>query len=103
METRHTIMLGAFVRENPLFAAIAGTVLLALVVLLAGALISHLFDRRRQASAARREPVFNEAHRDDRSRGEPSGADNYIRMAQATASPGVDCTRNRAISRGGPR
>lgn len=45
-------MIGAFVQENPLLAAIAGTIAVALVVLLAGALVSYLLDRRRRASAA---------------------------------------------------
>ena len=87
METHHTIMLlGAFVRENPLFAAIGGTVLLALVVLLAGAAISHLFDRRRQASV-RHEPVFDEGDPVDWSRPEPSGAGHAPAPVQAGASP----------------
>jgi hypothetical protein len=86
METHQTIMLGAFVRENPLLAAIAGTVLLALVVLLAGAVISHLFDRRRHASV-RHEPVFDEGDPVDWSRTEPSGAEHAIGTVQAAASP----------------
>ena len=40
MEAAQTIMLGTFVRENPLIAAIAGTVVLALVVLIAGAVLT---------------------------------------------------------------
>lgn len=66
-------MLGAFVRENSQIVAIAGTVLLALVLLIAGALVSHLSDRRRQASL-RHEPVSDGGHPGDGSDAGPFGA-----------------------------
>lgn len=53
-------MLEAFVQENRLLAAVAGTVVLALVVLLAGALVTSLFDRRR--ASARREAAFDDGY-----------------------------------------
>jgi hypothetical protein len=79
-------MLGAFVQENPLVAAIAGTVVLALVILLAGASITHLFDRRRQASA-RHEPVFNEGYAGDWSRADDSVGLPAVATPQTIVSP----------------
>ncbi len=52
-------MFESVIRESPLLAAIAGTVLAALVILLVGALISNLVDRRRKRASARREPAFD--------------------------------------------
>jgi hypothetical protein len=86
METQLTIMLGAFAHENPLIAAIAGTVLLALVVLTAGALISRLFGRRRRVPE-REQPVFDAGDPVDWSHTEPSGAEYPNGTAQAAAPP----------------
>jgi len=83
--THHATMLGAFVQENPLVAAIAGTVVLALVFLLAGASITHLFDRRRQASA-RHEPVFDEGYAADWSRADDPDGLPVVATPQAMAS-----------------
>jgi hypothetical protein len=80
-------MLGAFAHENPLIAAIAGTVLLALVVLTAGALISRLFDRRRRRVPEREQPVFDAGDPVDWSHTEPSGAEYAIGTVQAAAPP----------------
>ena len=51
-------MLESTIRESPLLAAIAGTVLAALAILLVGAIISSRMDRRRRATA-RRDPGFD--------------------------------------------
>jgi hypothetical protein len=72
-ETRHTTMLEAFVGENPLVAAIAGTVVFALVLLLAGAVVTHLFGVRRRSSA-RLDSDIDEGYATDWSReDDPAG------------------------------
>jgi hypothetical protein len=78
-------MLGAFVMENPLVAAIAGTVVLALILLLVGAVITHLFGRRGSSSA--QEPVIDEGYAVDWSRADVSGGLPAAANLQAVLSP----------------
>jgi hypothetical protein len=78
-------MLGAFAQENPLVAAIAGTVVVALVLLLAGAAITHLFDRRRTSSA--QETFIDEGYAADWSRADDSGGPSAVATPQAVVSP----------------
>jgi len=60
------MMLGSVIRENPLLSGIVGAVFLALVFLVAGALVSHLVDRRRHRLSLRHEFLLDHDHRADR-------------------------------------
>jgi hypothetical protein len=79
-------MLGAFVKENPLVAAIAGTVVLALVLLVAGAVVTHLFGRRPRLSA-RQDSVIDEGYGAGWSRADDPGAAYAASAPQPTLSP----------------
>jgi len=82
--TRHAIMLEAFLQENRLLAAVGGTAVLAVVVLLVGALVTRLFNRLRQASA-RRERAFDDGYAGGWSRADDTGSQHALPAPRETA------------------